>query len=396
MTVRTKRNNRLGLIVFLGMLAAIAPLSTDMYLPSLPSMPAEFSAGTSLIQLTLTMNLIGMSVGQMLAGPISDVQGRRKPLLLGMLIFSMASLACAFAENIWVFLFFRLVQGMAGAAGIVIGRAIARDLCEGEELTRFFSILMLVNGFAPILAPVLGGQILLFTSWRAVFVVLTLIGAVLAFSSFSFRETLPSANRLTGFGAGFRSFQQLLQDRYFLGQCLMQCFAFAAFFAYIAGSSFLFQNVYSVSAQAYSFIFGGLGLAMVTGGALPARLVGLVTSMTMLKYSLWQAFIGSALFFACCCCNAPLFLVIIALLLTIPTLAVMGAASFSLAMQSQGKNAGSASALIGFFSMLAGGLMAPLVGVAGSHTAMPMAVIMILSEFLALAVFYICVKPRKA
>lgn len=388
-----EKKSLLWLTIFLGTLAAMAPLSTDMYLPSLPFMPEEFGVGISVIQLTLTMTMAGMAIGQIFAGPISDMKGRRLPLVIGMGIFALSSLVCVFAESITVFLTFRFIQGLAGAAGIVIARAIARDICEGPQLTKFFSMLMLVNGLAPILAPVIGGQILLFTSWRGIFVFLTVIGCLLVGASLLFHETLAPEQRLQGIHSSFKSFGQLLTNRYFLGHCFMQCFAFAAFFAYISGSSFVFQNIYAVSAQTYSGIFGGIGICIALAGALPARLAGRVSDVSMLRWSLVQAFLGSLLIFGAFYCSAPLPLVILALIVTISMISIMGAASFSLAMQTQGKNAGSASAIIGFFSMISGGIMAPLVGIAGSHTAMPMAFIMVLGECGALVFFYLMIVP---
>ena len=164
-------NNRMKcfLIVFLGMLAAMAPLSTDMYLPALPEFSNDFHISASLAQLTLTMTLIGMAVGQILGGPVSDYLGRRNPLLLGMAVFTAASVLCSITSSIHMFLGLRLIQGIAGAFGIVISRAIARDVASGPELLQFYSILMMVNGLAPIAAPVIGGQILRFTSWHGIF-----------------------------------------------------------------------------------------------------------------------------------------------------------------------------------------------------------------------------------
>ncbi len=394
MTVEKKKRNQLILTVFLGVLAALAPLSTDMYLPSLPIMPEEFGVGTSLIQLTLTMTMAGMAIGQIFAGPISDMKGRRMPLILGMLIFAASTLVCVFATSIQVFLFFRFIQGLAGAVGIVIARAIARDVAEGPALTKLFSMLMLVNGLAPILAPVIGGEILLFTSWRGIFAFLVLIGLALTLSAVLFRESLPSENRIHSLAASFKSFGTLLSNRYFLGHCLMQCFTFGAFFAYISGSSFVFQNIYGVSAQEYSLIFGGIGCAIALAGGVPARFAGRISDVKLLRWSLLQAFIGSLLILLDCLVKAPLWAVILSLLIVIPMVSIMGAASFSLAMRAHGKNAGSASALIGFFSMISGGIMAPLVGIAGSANAMPMAIIMVIGEVGALFFFYTMIMPQ--
>ena len=321
------------LIAFLGIMSTMAPLATDMYLPALPELSAEFSASTSATQLTLTMTLLGMAVGQIFLGPLSDMYGRRRPLFFGMIAFALVSAGCFFAGSIEPFLAFRFLQGFAGASGIVIARAIARDVAEGVELTRFLSILMLVNGLAPILAPVAGGQILVLGSWRIIFAVLAAIGILLALWTLKTRETLAEGARQKSMTASFHAFPTLLRDRYFFGHCLVQCFVFGAFFSYISGSSFVFQNIYGVSAQEYSLIFGGIGTGLFLAGLLPARLAGRVKDIVMLKASLLVPLAGSALLLAAFATGfAPLALVIVLLFFTIVPLAVMGTASFSLAL----------------------------------------------------------------
>ena len=384
----TDPRSRLWLTIFLGVMTAIAPLSTDMYLPALPEVQADFGVSTSLVQLTLTMTTLGMALGQILAGPLSDLLGRRRPLFVGMLIFIGATLGCVLAEDIYLFLFFRFCAGFAGASGIVIARAIARDVCEGAELTRFFAVLMMVNGFVPIIAPVIGGQILLFASWRAAFVLLTLIGVFLAGAALVYQETLPQEARSANMTDSLKIFPMLLRDRYFLGHCLLQCFVFGAFFSYLSGSSFVFQNVYAVSPQVYSMIFAVIGAGLLLAGVLPARLAGRVPDVVMLKYAVLVPLFGSILLLAGFCLSAPLAVILVVLFLTIVPLSVMGAASFSLALSRQGKNAGSASALIGCFSMLLGACMMPVVGIAGDHTALPMGIVMLSCYGLGTAVFY--------
>ena len=365
---------RLWLTIFLGVMTAIAPLSTDMYLPALPEVQEAFSVPTSLVQMTLTMTTLGMALGQILAGPLSDLLGRRRPLLIGMLVFVSAT--------------FGFFAGFAGASGIVISRAIARDVCEGSELTRFFSVLMMVNGFAPIIAPVIGGQILLFANWRATFVLLTLIGVVLAGATLAYQETLPKEQRSENMMDSLKKFPRLLHDRYFLGHCLLQCFVFGAFFSYLSGSSFVFQNIYGVSPQGFSMIFAVIGTGLLLAGILPARLAGRVPDIVMLKYAVLVPLIGSSLLLIGFFVSAPLPVIFILLFITIIPLSVMGAASFSLALSRQGKNAGSASALIGCFSMLLGACMMPVVGIAGDYTAIPMGVIMLTCYGLGVFVFY--------
>ncbi len=382
------------LTIFLGMLAAIAPLSTDMYLPALPEMMEDFDVAPSMIQLTLTASMAGMALGQIVAGPVSDEQGRRKPLMIGMLVFAVSSAACVFVKSIYIFLVFRFIQGCSGGAGIVIARAIARDVCKGPALTRFFSMLMLVNGLAPILAPVIGGQILRFSTWEGVFVLLTVIGIVLTICTIVMTETLSVRRRVEGgVFASLKGFKGLFSQKYFMGHCVMQCFGFAAFFAYISGSSFVFQNIYHVSPQVFSLIFGINGIGLMISGALTGRLAGRVEDWKILRTALYVAVIGSVLLLAGFIIHMPLPAVIVVLFFTVSTLSCMATSSFSLAMQAQGRNAGSASALIGFFSMISGAVMAPVVGIAGSYTAIPMGIVMVVGEAGALLTFYGMIYP---
>ena len=384
--MKLSKRQKLFLTCFLGAMAALAPLSTDMYLPALPTVQYDLGITTSLAQMTLTMTMVGMALGQIFAGPLSDMRGRKVPLLIGMIVFTGAVAGCVFSRSIFRFLVFRFITGFAGSCGIVISRAIARDIYEGAELTRFFAILMMINGLAPILAPILGGQILLFTSWRGIFVVLTGIAVMLTTATLIYRETLPKEQRLKNLGATFAKYPQLLKDRYFRGHCLLQCFIFGAFFTYLAGSSFVFQNIYDVSPQGFSLIFGGIGVGLLLMGSLPARFAGRIPDVVMLKNSVLVSVIGSAVLLVCFFLAMPLFVIVPVLFVTIVPLSVIGAASFSLALSRQGKNAGSASALIGFFSMILGGLMMPVVGIAGDHNALPMSFIM----FLGYGLGYLC------
>ncbi|WP_294155689.1 multidrug effflux MFS transporter [uncultured Selenomonas sp.] len=381
---------RLFLTIFLGVMSAMAPLSTDMYLPALPELTTDFGIPASVAQLTLTMTMIGMAAGQMIMGPVSDRYGRKGPLLAGMAVFALTALGCAAVPDIRAFLVLRFLMGFAGASGIVIARAIARDVAEGVELTRFFAILMMVNGLAPILAPVIGGQVLLFSDWRGIFVLLIAVGLVQSGATMVYRETLPQEKRIGNLGASFQKFPQLLHDKYFMGHCLTQCFVFGAFFSYIAGASFLFQNIYHVTPQTFSYIFGGIGVGLLVCGMVPARLAGRVPDVELLMGSLIVPVLGSVALLGGFLCHAPIYYTIPVLFIT---LSIMGAASFSLALSRQGKNAGSASALIGFAQMILGGLMMPLVGIAGSDTAVPMGIIMLTGYTLGLLTFLTLVYP---
>lgn len=388
------KRQQIWLTVFLGLMSAMAPLATDMYLPALPTMQLDLGITASMAQLTLTMTMLGMALGQIFAGPISDRYGRKWPLAIGMLVFTLSTMGCVWAQDIMAFLFFRFVSGFAGASGIVISKAIARDVCQGPELTKFFAMLMMVNGLAPIIAPVIGGQILLFTSWRGVFVLLVAVGIFQLLATLAYKETLPADKRLKGIRDSFAKFPLLLRNRYFLGHCLVQCFVFGAFFSYLSGSSFVFQNIFRVSPQMFSLIFGGIGAGLMFSGALPARLAGRVADVTMMRGALLVPLVGSVLLLLAFSMGAGMAVILPVLFLTITPLSVLGASSFSLALSRQGKNAGSASALLGFFSMILGGCMMPLVGIAGENTAIPMCVLMISGYGLGYLVFRLMIVPE--
>ncbi|MGE3272291.1 MAG: multidrug effflux MFS transporter, partial [Chloroflexota bacterium] len=249
---------RLKLILTLGALSAFAPLSIDMYLPALPALTHDFQTGPSEVQLTLSAFFFGLALGQAIVGPLSDAFGRRRPLLIGLAAYALASLLCAASPTVSALVGFRFVQGFAGAAGIVVARAIVRDLHTGVAAARFMSVLMLVSGLAPILAPILGGQLLRFSPWQGIFLLLAGCGSVLLIVvARGFGETLPVDRRQTdGLRGTLSTFRTLLTDRVFLGYALACGLSIAAVFAYISGSSFVFQDVYGVSPQVFSFIFG--------------------------------------------------------------------------------------------------------------------------------------------
>ncbi len=393
---QTEAKYSIWLVIFLGALTAISPLATDMYLPALPIMPAEFNTSASTIQLTLTMTMVGMALGQVLGGPISDGIGRKIPLYVGNIFCLVASLLCAFATSIEMLLFARFMQGLTGSISIVVAKAIARDLTSGQELTKLYAALMMVNGLAPALSPVIGGTILLFGTWRLIFVTLAIICFVLTVGTFLFKESLPVEKRISGgLAATFKSFRILGKDKGFVGQCLIQWFTFGAFFAYISGSSFVFQNVYHLSALGFSYIFGLNSCAIILAGYVNSKLAHVFPTIKMLEWSLWQFAIGGTLFLVAMLMEAPLIVTCVILLLAICTVSVYGAASFSMALSNHGKMAGGASALLGFFSMASAGATAPLVGIAGSDTGVPMGIIMTISAALALVSFYTLVVPEE-
>ena len=279
---------RLRLILTLGAITAFAPLSIDMYLPALPALARDFEAGAAEVQLTLSTFFFGLALGQVVAGPLSDAFGRRRPLLIGMAAYTVASILCALAPSISALILFRFMQGFAGAAGLVIARAIVRDLHTGVAAARFMSVLMLVSGLAPILAPVLGGQLLLVALWPGIFLFLAAFGGTLFFVvATGLGETLPAEGRQTdGLRGTLVTFRSLLVDRSFMGYALACGLSIAAVFSYIAGSSFVFQEVYGASPQTFSFIFGANAIGLVAAGQINGRLVGRVEPLRLLMLGL--------------------------------------------------------------------------------------------------------------
>lgn len=390
------RHSVLWMAFLLGALASFGPLSIDMYLPALPSLASDLKASTSLTQLSLTACLLGIALGQLFAGPISDVSGRRRPLLIGLVAYAISSLLCVFSPNIITFVILRFVQGLAGSAGIVISRAIVRDLYSGSEMTQFFSLLMLVNGVVPIMAPIVGGQILEFTTWRGIFAVLSGVGVLMLLGVvWGLKETLPiSLRSKSGVQNTLRTFWNLCKNRTFMGYALTQGFVMAAMFAYISGSPFVLQNVFNVSPQMFSLLFGINGLGIIIAGQITGRLAGKIHETKLLVAGLAIAFMGGISLLAGVLLGGGLYTLLIPLFFAVSSVGIVGTSTFSLAMQDQAKSAGSASALIGLLSFVFGGFMAPLVGVGGSHTAIPMGITIAVSETAAVMSYYFLVKSR--
>lgn len=368
------------LLLILGALSAIGPLSIDMYLPALPAIAGEMMTGPAQVQLTLTACLIGVSVGQVVAGPLSDVHGRRLPLLIGIGGYTVASLLCAFAPSVGALIVLRLVQGILGGAALVIVRAVVRDLYDGPAIARIFATLMLVSGLAPILAPIAGAQLLEFTSWRGVFVALSLAGLLLLLAVVpGVRETLPADKRE---GGGLKhtaaTFWTLLKDRSFMASALAAGLGFGAMFAYISGSPFVLQEVYGATPTQYSLIFGLNALGLTVMAQVGGRLAGRVDPARLVLIGLCVSMAGGALLLVAATTGiglagvvAALFVIMCGAGLTLP-----GAGALALAGQPQ-QIAGSASALLGVLQFALGAVSAPLVGLAGADSALPMAIVLL-------------------
>jgi len=392
------RAARARLALLLGGLTAFAPLSIDMYLPGLPALGGELSAGASAVQLTLTACLAGLAVGQLVAGPLSDRFGRRRPLLAGVGAYTVASALCAAAPTISALIGLRFVQGATGAAGIVISRAIVRDTHHGVALVRFFSMLMLVTGLAPILAPVIGGQVLEFTSWRGTFVVMAAIGALLLVATAAgLRETLPPEHRRdSGVRATAATMAALLRDRHFTGFALAGGLAFGGMFTYIAGSPFVLQEIYGASPQAFAAVFAVNSVGIVALGQLNGRLAGRVEPLTMLRIGVTtMAVAGCVLFAVVAIGSLPPAALLVPLWVFVASVGLVFPNTTALALAGHPEVAGTASALLGVLQFVIGAAAAPLAGIAGTDTAVPMGATMALLSLASLAALRLSSAPAR-
>lgn len=355
-----------SVLVVLGSLTAVAPLVTDLYLPALPQLARSLGTSASMAQLTMSVCLVGLALGQLVAGPLSDRVGRTVPLRCGVLVLLVSSLLCAFATDITVLLILRLVQGLAGAAAMVIARAIVRDVYDGSRAAAVFSQLMLVTGLAPVVGPMVGGQLLAFTDWRGIFLALGIIATVLLIACWRLLpETRPASARAA---VPHRSgaLRHLLGDRQLRGFLAMSALFGVVLFTYISMSAFVLQGTYGLGPIAYAWLFGANSIGLILGSQLSARLVGRLGTRTtlicgVLVTSGATAVAGAALVF-----SAPLVVLLLPLWLVLAGLGMSLGTSTALALSPHPADAGAAAALLGASQFLLGAAVPPLVSLAGA------------------------------
>jgi len=389
-------DGRLKLVLIIGGLSAFGPLSIDLYLPALPSLARDLGGNPSLVQLTLTACLLGLAAGQLVAGPLSDALGRRRPLFIGLAAYALASLLCALAPSVPVLVALRLIQGLSAAAGIVIARAIVRDVYEGSDVARFFALTMLISGMAPILAPMVGGQLLRLTSWRGSFVVLSVIGLLLLVAAaVGLPETLqPDRRRSGGIRSTLTTFRGLVADRMFMGYALSSGLAMGASFTYVSGAPFVLEDIYGVSPQVFGLIFGANAMSILLLGQIGRRLVGRVGSRRLLIVGLGVASSGGLLLLTSVTFGFGLVGVLPGFLLVVSSVGLNSPNATALALADHAHQAGSAAALLGLLYYAVGAIVAPLAGVGGTHTAVPMAVVIALLDVAAVSTFVVLTRPR--
>jgi drug resistance transporter, bcr/cflA subfamily len=356
----TKANSKLFLVLLLGVLSAFGPFVVDLYLPSLPQLASFFETSASMTQLTLTTAMIGLAVGQLLLGPLSDKFGRKIPLIISLVIYIISTVLIVYAPNIESMIVLRVIQGLSSAGSVVISRAVATDLYRGREMTRFFGLLMTINGSAPIISPILGSLLLEYISWKGVFVFLALIGVIVLLFCFRLKESLSIENRLQGsIFATFSTFGVIIKNRLFMSYVGIESFLLGAMFAYIAASPFILQSFYGLSAFIFSLCFGANGAALVIGanigGKLPNRqalAIGVLAFVVAALYTIAVLIIQPHWLFV----EIGFFAMLLLMGITFPAIS-------TLAMESERQYAGSASALLGFAPFFLGGIVSPLVGI---------------------------------
>ena len=372
-------------ILILGALSAFGPLAIDFYLPGFPAMATAFATDETQIQLTLAVYFLGLSIGQLIYGPIADRYGRRIPLLVGVGLFTLASLACALAPSLEWLIGARFVQALGGCAGMVLSRAIVSDKCDAVGAAKVFSQLMLVMGLAPILAPMLGGLLVNLYGWQSIFIVLTVFSALAALAvALGLPESLPDNVPRQPLSGALRQYGRLLKDREFLGHALTGGIAMAGMFAYIAGSPFVFIKLYDVPAEHYGWLFGSNAAGFILVAQINARLLANRGPAFLLARTIWiYLAAGVVLLGVSALHTQQLWPLLIPLFVCIASLGCIIPNASACAMSGQGARAGSASAMLGClqFSVAAGA--ASLVGVLHNGTAMPMAMVITLCGVLA-------------
>ncbi|MBF7124671.1 multidrug effflux MFS transporter [Pediococcus pentosaceus] len=378
------------LVFFMGVVSATGPLSMDMYLPGLPEMQRAFHSSASTLQLSITFCLIGLAVGQLIVGPISDRIGRRVPLVVGFGLYAVTSLMLIFTTNIYLFIGIRLIQGLAGSTGQVLSRAVARDLFNGHELTKFYAMLMAVNGAFPIIAPIIGGALLSIVQWQGIFLLLFVIGILVMVGVLcTLPETLKvTNNEVLTLGQTFKGLGAMFGKRQFILIALTQGLIFGALFSYISASSFVFQTYFHMTVGQFSLLYAINGLGIILGNNLPGYLPEQIKDSDILNGGLIGGMFAGVLLVGSLLLRPMAILVIIPLFIVVFCVGVVNTVATSMAMSLGGRtNAGAASAVLGLLMNIIGALASPLAGIMGTQSYAPLAWLIFGFEFLGLILF---------
>lgn len=382
-----RRTSHLELVVILGALTAFAPLAIDMYLPALPTLERAFLATTAEVQRTLASFFLGFALGQALYGPVADRFGRKPPLYAGLVLFGLASMACALAQSVEALTALRFLQAIGACSGAVIARAMVRDLFEPQETARIYSALMLVMGVAPILAPLLGGYLLVWFGWPAIFWLLAAL-ALASLTAIALRlpETHdPKTARSLALGPVLARYGALLRDRHFVGYALSGGMNAAGMFAYIAGSPFVFIELYHVAPEHFGWIFGTNAAGLIFASQVNGRIVHRHGADRILRVgNLLQTIAALALVVTAATGLGGILGIAIPLFVYVGCVGLVSPNAIALAMAPQGAQAGSASALVGTLQFSVAAIAATAVGALHQESALPMAIIIAICGTLGL------------
>ena len=385
-----------ALVATVVFLTAIAPLATDMYVPAFPLVAGDLRATATQVQLTLTTFFVGMALGQLVGGPVSDQRGRRVPLVAAVLVMAVASVVCALSPTIGVMMAARLVQGFAGGWSMVIGRAVIIDLATGAQLVRVLNVIAAVGGLAPIVGPLLGAVILQLSHWRVSFWVVAGLGLAMAVAVLvAVPETLPPEKR---HGGGLRTFvgasREVLRNRRYVGYLVVAGSAMGALFAYVATSAFVLQSMNGLSPIAYSVDFAANAGGMTVAALVAARLAGRVPTRSVILVGQVAALLaGVAMLVGAVWFDTPLLLAMVCFLVLMTAQGLIGPNGGALAAAEVPEHPGTGSALLGFVQWVAAGTIAPLAGLGGEDTAVPMAVIMVVGAAASMLGLLVLARP---
>lgn len=385
------------LVIILGLLTAFGAFSIDMYLPGIPTIAEEFKSDVGTLQGTLASFFLGLSLGQIVYGPLSDRLGRKLPLLFGCGLYSVSCLGCAVASSVEILVVMRFIQALGGCAGMVIGRSVVRDLFDLQGVARMFSLLMLVFGLAPITAPFIGGQILVHLGWRFIFLILCAFGLLcFALVLFWLPETVSRQNRRRlGPVQVLRLYGRLLWDRRFVGYALVSSLTAGVLFAYICGSPFVFIELNGVRPEHFGFIFGTNSVGLILSAQFNRYLLSRHASVRILKWALMAMTISAALLLLLTMLGGvggfPAMLVL--LFCCISSMGLVQPNTMAIALAHYKADAGSASALLGAMQPALGFLVGVLVGAFHNGTAVPMVAIIGGSAVVAFVVLNVFTIP---
>ena len=391
------RRQRLVYIIVLGSLTALGPFTIDLYLPAFPVLEDDLNVSATLIQLTLTGTTLGFAIGQLFMGPWSDKVGRRLPLILATSVHVAASIGVALSPDIVWLSAFRVLQGAGAAAGGVVAMAMVRDLFGGKPLVRMLSRLALVNGLAPILAPVIGSQLLLFLDWRGLFVFLALYGIIVVVAvSLFIVETLPPARRAVAGHSTVRDrYRSVFSDRVFVGVAVIGGMSFSGLFAYLSASSFLFQEVYNLDPQQYGFLFAVNSLGIVIGVQISSRLMRRFGPQWILAVTTFTQAVAALLIVSLGLAGAGLIGILVPLFVFIAAAGFGFPAVQVLALVNHGREAGTAASLLGALNFGLAGVISPIVGWLGIDTAIPMGSVMLATSLVSVGALWLIVQPKR-